>query len=247
MRHLLTVLLYLVPVIWLVAQEAAPSSPQRWYFSSHAGIATSTYSPRSSNHVGSGLLLNEIGYRLTRNIEVGTQIGLQRESGNSYGDSQTTLSGFLPFTASWNSRKSNTFIGLLARFNYRVGQGDLSLSGSYGLNRHSNLVRAKGPQPFSARIRMSPLTYSYYTVNLGYTYWATPRFGLMIGFSIFTPVNKGLTRNVEILDGNSVRYVIADLEVEGREATVDQLSGFRSLIDSSSRQYFTLGLTTRIF
>ena len=94
---------------------------------------------------------------------------------------------------------------------------------------------------------MSPLTYSYYTVNLGYTYWATPRFGLMIGFSIFTPVNKGLTRNVEILDGNSVRYVIADLEVEGREATVDQLSGFRSLIDSSSRQYFTLGLTTRIF
>jgi len=94
---------------------------------------------------------------------------------------------------------------------------------------------------------MAPLTYSYFNIHFAYTYWATPRYGLMVGFTVFTPQNDNLNRNVEMLDGNITRYTIADSEVEGLEVTDSELSRLRSRIDNTSRQYITVGLTTRIF
>ncbi len=247
MRHLIAVLLLFANITWLAAQEAALSSPPRWFFSSHAGLATSTFYPSADASSGSGLLLNEIGYRLHRHLDVGVQIGVQRESSSTFSRLEPASNDFISFTTSWNSRKSNVFLGLQAKLNYRVGQGDLSLSASYGIVRHANLVRATSPLPFSARIRMAPLTYSYFNIHFAYTYWATPRYGLMVGFTVFTPQNDNLNRNVEMLDGNITRYTIADSEVEGLEVTDSELSRLRSRIDNTSRQYITVGLTTRIF
>jgi len=249
MRYLIFTLVILLTSAVLAGQKTINEKPKRWHFSSHLGLDVYNVNTTSNGAKGSKLLLAELGYRIHRNVDLGIQLGHQREIWTGY--TSYIINVFLPDSpwASWNSRRLSYFIGLQGKLNFRIGQGDLSLSGAFGVNRHTNLTRARSPYPFYVRMKMEPLTDYYTNVQLGYTYWATPRLGLMAGYSVLKLFSGRILPSADYSAGTGTVpfYSISSWESEGVEFDENTLSSLRGLVDISSRHYFTLGLTARIF
>jgi hypothetical protein len=238
----------------MYGQEAKPQELKRWHFTSQVGLHALTFHDSNTGFNeggvglnGSGLILTELGYRLHRHLDVGIQVGFQRESSSGFKQLTATTSDFLSFRTSFDCSKLSSFIGLQTKLNYRIGQGDLSLSGAYGFVLQGNRVRARSPNLFTAELRMAELTYNYFSIGLGYTYWATPRFGVILGYTLYSPQIGNLRRNVEISQNNTASYVFASSEVEGVDITEAELSSFRGRVSGNFNDYITIGLTARIF
>lgn len=231
----------------LFAQEAGPEKQQRWYLSTQFGL--DTYPGFSTGFFTreSKLVFSELGYRFHRHVDVALQLGLMGETELGTSRIQTIVPGGERLEASWNSHRRNVFIGLGAKLNYRIGQGDFSFSVTFGVLRHSNLLLVKSPRPIKAKLRMAALSYGYHKVQVGYTYWATRKFGLVVGFSIFTQDQGNITRNVEYSQGGVGYYTVSSFEIEGLEIPEEDFLGLRRLIHTSTTHYVTLGLTAKIF
>lgn len=241
------IILLLVAGTALPGQEIVTEKPKRWHLSNHLGLDTYPVNAAGNGSKGSKLLLTELNYRLHRHLDAGAQLGYQREWWSGFNSLDAAGGDPVLARVAWNGREHNFFLGLQAKLNFRIGQGDLSLSGSYGLVRHSYLVRASNAAQLQAQFKMLPLTDTYTDFTLGYTYWANAKFGLMIGFNVLK-MNHGVrSRNVDYLSGNVPRYVISEMSVEGAELTENDLLGFRKLIDATSRHYLTVGLVTKLF
>lgn len=247
MKYLTLILAILALNTNLFAQEAGVEKQQRWYLSTQFGV--NTYPGYSSGFTNreSKLVFSELGYRLHRHFDVGLQLGLMGETERGTSRIQTLVPGGERLEASWNSHRRNLFIGLGAKLNYRIGQGDLSFSVTFGVLRHTNLLLVKSPRPFKAKLRMAALTYGYHKVQIGYTYWATRKFGLVVGFAIFTQDQGDLTRNVEYSQGGTAYYAVSSFETEGLDIPEEDFLSIRRLVNNSTAHYVTIGLTARIF
>lgn len=247
MRYLIITQLFLLASFSLVAQQADAEGPQRWYFSTSFGLDTYPGFYTGSEVTGSNLALSELGFRVHRHLDLGVQVGLMSKKTAAYNRIVTPALEGEWVLASWNSQQRNLFVGLQGKLNYRVGQGDLSLTSALGLLRHSNLVQASSPFPFRAELRMAPLITGYHFVQIGYTYWATPKFGLILGFSIFTQDTANTTRNVEFGQGGTPFYTIKNSDVEGLEVPDEDFMSLRLLNGNKTTHYIMVGLTARIF
>lgn len=164
----LIIFLFLLPLS-VVAQEQNP--PQRWsygaYFATEIGAfgrGSSERFPGSSTQFGV-----EAYYRFHRFVEVGLQVGHHREFVER---TRILLDLPDPFPPPFLGQQGGLFAGVQTRLNYRIGQGDLSVTGSIGAIRNQYrfevaFYEAENQVEFYSNRRL----FGYLQFSLGYAYW----------------------------------------------------------------------------
>lgn len=247
MRYLMVIMMVFLGGVGLVAQKVKEEKQQRWCFSTQFGLDTYPEFTTSFYSTESKMLFAELGYRIHRHLDIGVQLGFMGETTSGFQRIENADFRGERLEVSWDNQMRNLFAGLEAKLNYRIGQGDLSFGVTFGMLRHGSLFQARSPRPFRAELRMEPLLYGFHKVQIGYTYWATSKFGLVMGLSIFTHDIGNTSRNVYFNQGGTPFYSVKELEVEGLDVTEDDFLALRYLSDNGTTHYLMLGLTAKIF
>lgn len=231
---------------------APPQAPSRWQIAFHTGIDLRGYDSYASDEdKGSTFYQFAAHYRLSRMFDIGIQAGYQRSTFGGYTEYISDLEP-RPILTYWHGRQQNRFLGIQPRFNYRLGQGDLSAFASIGLLHHRNVLELTSPHPWSSRLGFTSLVDYYYSIGAGYTYWPTSKVGFVVEITHYRFEHGRLSGETETELG-STYYVIdrANLPNWSGVGNIvpdnEAFEAFRQRVSQLSRVYLTVGIKIRPF
>lgn len=232
-------------------QTQAPNA-SRWQMAFHTGIDLRGYDSYASDEdKGSTFYQFAAHYRLSRMVDIGLHFGYQRNTFGGYSE-YTSDQEPRPILTYWQGRQQNRFLGIQPRFNYRLGQGDLSAFASLGLLHHRNVLELTSPHPWSSRLGFTSLVDYYYSIGAGYTYWPTSKIGFVVEITHYRFEHGRLSGPTETELG-STYYVIerANLPNWSGVGNVvpdnEAFEAFRQSVSQLSRVYLTVGIKIRPF
>lgn len=252
MKYLIVVLFLLISCGVVSAQQIEGGAKNtRWQFSLQSGLDLGSYQREYRDKTGSSMYQAEGHFRLSRFFDLGLQLGFNRVSNSYWGEYDSDFQEN-PIQVQIHGRKTNRYLGFQPRFNYRVGQGDLSLSMAMGVVHHRNVLRFASPEPYTARLGFRPLIDYYFQLSLGYTYWPTQRIGFSMSLSHLSLEHGKLSGNVDNETTNPL-YLIerGNLPNQGGQGNIiidyTAFGELRERVEASKNLYLTLGVIARPF
>ena len=163
------------------ARAQSSATETRWHFGLEAGrhFSTPTW---VGNPAATGYYQGHAKYRALRWLDVGLHLGYHRLAGTT--ETQLFLYGTDSPTSAVELRQRNLLLGFNTSYNLRLGQGDLSVTFTYGYLRHAahhDIINTGGETDI--RMDYAAEHGMYYQLGLDYTYWLNPRIGCRAGVS----------------------------------------------------------------
>lgn len=234
------VLLFCLATAGLTAQS-------RWQAGFTGGVSLASNQPdklRSS----SGYLANlQLHYRVARWLDVGAEVGYRQISNEGRRELGSLFLEEIAVTFDYQTQKTEWIVGLAPRLNYRIGQGDLSATLSFGVAAHRLAMEVPQDQTNGENnmVRFANFTVPYTSAQLGYTYWWTKRLGLYGGArylrSLVSRTTSGATGT-----NNAGIYVVKSVN-GGTEPTPGEAGwGLQEPVAELKNLFLTLGITIRL-
>ena len=238
-------------VLWLCLLSASVSGQSRWQAGATGGVSLwGNHRPeiqRSEAYLGT----ISLHYRVTRWLDLGAEVGYRRgvsdglrESGSLYNsDPALILSTF-----NYQTTKTERLIGLAPRFNYRVGQGDLSATLSFGVAAHrlSMDVLPGEDVRAPAQVEFTRFSVPFTSLQLGYTYWWNERIGL---YSSLRYLRSQVSRTISGATGvnNAGNYVVESVNGRSLEESFFEAGwALSEPVAALTNAFLTIGVTIRL-
>ena len=237
---------------WLLGQStapaAAPPAAKERRFQAGLHLAQQlTEETWGGQRMRTNYYQAELSYRVRRWLDVGLHVGYNDVAGQT--STVVAFNGPLSSETVARMTRRNYLSGLQARFNLRVGQGDLSFAPTAGIVRHQNRYFLTGVGlEQNARVDYRPLNNLYYQFDLSYTYWTTDRVGLTASLSYLVMEHEG----IRLSSGANPNSFYDAFIGPNSGVTTDQLQVIRTdtvlgLVRPRSAAYASLGLVFRPF
>lgn len=218
----------------------------RWQLTTSIGFGLDDETVNQFQRAQTQYFQSTLHYRIRKWLDLGIHLGSNNLSGAATRSIQSAVNS-VGFPTSYRSLEHNWLVGVQPRFNYRVGQGDLSLAPTIGLvhHTHRNLITSPDLDDL-VEVKYAPLLNTYLQAELSYTYWATRVAGLYVGVS-YLYLGHGENRNQGVSVDGQAFYELTEVNNAGDLGAVGVAPSFQDRIRVRHQYYLNVGLVFRLF